>query len=285
MDVVVERATGLGVEEALGDGVTLVVAPLTHHVRRAAFRELADQPFDKRAAGRPRLGLERRDDLLGPGDALGDAGTGVGGIEGQPVGVGFRFLVAEPDQLVDRAVGEEGVLHDGADVVVDVDDCRELAPVGEAHAEEQVVAVAEDVHHLGGLVHVDFGQPCQPARELVATLAHLVAQAGPRQLVVEELGHHGEHRSRLPTVGADERLDHDLGVRVHEPPVGVREVRRFRRMQGSDHHAHQLEQVERMRRVQRIADGAEQLGLDDRRLVVAAGPRGGHRPIPVRCRI
>ena len=100
----------------------------------------------------------------------------------------------------------ERVLHDGADVVIDVDDNREFVTVGEPHAQHQVVAVAQDVHHLGGAVHLEVGEARQPTGQLVTPVVELSADACPLELVGDH-GDHGDEGRGLATLDVEERLD------------------------------------------------------------------------------
>ena len=192
-----------------------MLAPLRPLVAGSARRHLPDEPLDDRAADRPGVGLERRHGHRRQFDRVRDAGSGVGEGELAPFGVGIVHLRAHQRlEPVDGLGHDEGVLHERAHVVVDVDDGGQVVAVGQTHGQVDVVAVAEHVDHLDRPVHVGLAEPGEPLRQPIAPLRQLPPDAHGHEVVVGELGDHGQQGRRLDAVDVEEHRDELLeGVR------------------------------------------------------------------------
>ncbi|UOY01865.1 hypothetical protein [Blastococcus sp. PRF04-17] len=211
--VLESRAEGRA-EEALGQCGAGVVGPLRAHVPGPAVREEADRPLEQRAAGRPAVGLDRRIGEGGELHRLGDAGPGVGRVEAGERHV--RVVGRRPHhvhQLGRATRDEEGVLHQGAEVVVDEDHGRELVPTGQPDAEHDVVPVAEDVPQLDhGACRLRLIEVEQPARERVAAGGDLAADPVAEHVVAGQPGQRGQQRGRLRDLDGEEAVDELLAI-------------------------------------------------------------------------
>ena len=118
------------------------------------------------------------------------------------------MLPHDREHLLDRLRHDESVLGDGAEVVVDVDDDSEFLAVLEANPHDQVVTVAEYVHHLDAAVGLRLGEARQPLGKGMAAIGEVTTRPGPEQLVGGELGDRGEERRGLEPV--------DLGEGLHQ---------------------------------------------------------------------
>ena len=145
--LMIERGAEPGGEEVSSDGCRLLGGPLLAFGSDRARGQLAQDPLHQRPAHRPAVRAEGRVEARSLLDGCLDHGTcGRGVGAGQSlIGVVDRCPDLEREVL-ERLGDHEGVLHDRAEVVVDVHQDRQEVPGRQHHADQVVVAVAQ---HMG----------------------------------------------------------------------------------------------------------------------------------------
>ena len=128
---------------------------------------------------------------------------------------------------------------------------------GQVEAEDDVVAVAEVVADLGGLLDHDVADPAHVQRHRMPSGHQRAAHPGGVELVRQERGHDVQGRGRLGVGGADEQLDegvegNGIGV-VVEVGVGVVVLA----PPGVGHREHRGDQGRERRGVLRAQGGAQ----------------------------
>jgi len=156
-------------------------------------------------------------------------------------------------------VDHEAVLHDRAEVVIDVHDDGQFVPRAGAPGEHDVVPVAQDMAHHQRTVDRDGRQALQPSRQPVVAHGELAADALRDELVTGHLREHGEQRCSLRTSDLDEgpgefgegqcsvhfaagTCDRVLHSRVHNREQAAGESQQLLWVGASQHAAHVGEQ-------------------------------------------
>lgn len=253
-----------GGEEPLGQRLPVVVGPLGTRVAAAVLGQGADHPLHERARRRPRVGLERREGDRADLDGLGDAGAGVGEVELAEHDVGI-LAGHRPERRhggLDRLVDDEPVLGDRPEVVVDVDRDGQRPTGRGARGQEDVVAVAQHVTHLHGLLDGQRRQARKPVRQPVLTSAQLALDAAARQRVVD---HRGDARQQRRGLGQAD-LDEGRGQLRERRPFAVLPARASHRVGAArvDHGQHRAREVEQLLGMVAAQDAAD---VDDERLL------------------
>lgn len=143
-------------QEAVALGVELGLVPLPVRDFLAAVRQQRHPPAHERLTARPGLGLQWREEVPTCLECVEQALLRVGEVERSHDQVGVVGVLSEQGiGALDRLGDHERVLHGRAEVVVDVEDSRQLLTRGELDAEVDVVAVSEDMSALGACRHAD----------------------------------------------------------------------------------------------------------------------------------
>ena len=173
--------------------------PLWPLVSGSTFGQAPGDPFDQCATRGPGLGLQRREGDRGQFDRRIDPGSRVGEADIVPPRV--RVLGHPPEfahHVCDRRGYDEGVLHQGAEVMVDVDQAGELVSARQPRPEHDVVAVAENVTHPHRPIGGRLRKLCKPCRFDLRARCELSSDAGTQHVIVtRHLGDHREQRRRF----------------------------------------------------------------------------------------
>src|SRR5581483_3401528 len=206
-----------GGEEPPGESPALLVAPLWSLVAGSAVREEACHPLDQRPADGPGVSLERWEGHGAGGDGSKDPDLGVGRIDVAPRSVGIGVLALRVGhQVAERFGDDEGVLDDGPEVVVDVDDGAELFAGWEAGADHEVVAVAQEVGHLHRSRRLRSAGRGDPGREWVAPAFERPGDPAPFDLVAAQHADRRQQCRRLELLHFEERPDQLLAGRADQ---------------------------------------------------------------------
>ncbi|MGH9026198.1 MAG: hypothetical protein ACRDWD_08815 [Acidimicrobiia bacterium] len=233
-------------EEVGDEPVARLIVELGRARDGASGRHQRKARVDDGPLRRERLGLDGRDGDVREVERRPDARGGVGERDRRERGVGIvgGERAEVPERGVDPVGYDEGVLHEGAKVVVDVD-AERVRPAARVSApDEHVVAVAEDVGHDAGLVHRGAPDVAGPGG-LGQTAAREVVGGPPRAGCVQ-LGRDGgeaaEQHQRLDAAEVRELFDrgceHILGFL---PPEALR-------LEACDHRRRETFDVERVPR-------------------------------------
>lgn len=245
-------------EEPVDQLVTLLRRPLRPLVAGSTLRQLSHHPFDQRAAGRPRLGLERWIGDRRQVDRLGQAGACVGRVQLGERGVRFlgdHLLVLRLERG-QRFVDHERVLDERPHVVVHVGDDRHRVVVAGPHVEHDVVAVTQDVRHLDRSQDARRVQSSEPARRLAPTVRELASDATLGQLVRGQCSDRLEQRRCLGTGHLEERPQQLV---AHVGEIGLVGIKRIAcaRIDDREQRAGPRQQRQGMAFAQRRADRRE----------------------------
>ena len=249
-----------GREEPIGDRDELFGRPVLTHIAHAGRGHHAENPLHDRADAGPRVGLVRWITQRPGFDRFAHARPGIGEAELDHRVVGRNPLALVPDlvpptqKIVDGQVHKEGVLHDGAEVVVDVHDDGHVTVARQVNADGHVVTVAQHILQLVGAVRRNLVESQQPARQRVVSLRDVAAEALTLHVVVGQQRNHPEQGIRLPQSHAVKR-----GAELGDGRSRTVLVRESTRVDCRHERAREAEQGNRAGDAQQIVHGGEKV--------------------------